>query len=75
MDTLDLDLLSTSQVAKLLNIAQRTVCLWAECDTLPGVKVGRQWRFRRDELLAWINTRNLSKKPQRVSFLPEHFRR
>lgn len=43
-------MLRTDEVATLLGIAVRTVCLWAECGELPAVKVGRQWRFRRDDI-------------------------
>jgi excisionase family DNA binding protein len=41
------DLLRTSDIARILGIAERTVCLWAECSQLPAIKVGRQWRFPR----------------------------
>src|SRR5439155_25881296 len=37
-------------VAKWLGVATRTLCLWAECKEIPGLKVGRQWRFREGEL-------------------------
>jgi excisionase family DNA binding protein len=47
-------LLTTEQVSKWLGIAQRTVCTWAECNEIPALKVGRQWRFRRQELIIWL---------------------
>jgi excisionase family DNA binding protein len=47
-------MLTTCEVSKWLGIAPRTVCTWAECQELPGIKVGRQWRFRRGELLRWL---------------------
>ena len=37
--------MTTSQVAALLNLGTRTVRKRAEQDKLPGVKVGREWRF------------------------------
>ena len=48
-------LLNTAQVAQLLGISTRTVCLWAECSELPAIKVGRQWRFRWSEVAAWLD--------------------
>jgi excisionase family DNA binding protein len=39
-------LLRTDQVASRLQVAVRTVRLWAECGAVPAVKMGRQWRFR-----------------------------
>jgi excisionase family DNA binding protein len=51
--------MSTADVGRLLLIAPRTVCLWAECSELPGIKVGRQWRFRRADIDRWINDTRL----------------
>jgi excisionase family DNA binding protein len=47
-------LLTTQQVARWLGVSSRTVCLWAECSELPALKVGRQWRFRREGIARWI---------------------
>jgi len=49
-------LLSTAAVAKWLGVSTRTVCLWAECKEIPGIKIGRQWRFRESELRDWLET-------------------
>jgi excisionase family DNA binding protein len=59
-------LLSTAKVAQWLGISTRTVCLWAECGEIPAVKVGRQWRFREDELRRWLDRAQdkiLSRRP------------
>jgi excisionase family DNA binding protein len=49
-------LLTTAAVAKWLGISTRAICLWAECKELPAIKVGRQWRFRQDELSDWLQS-------------------
>lgn len=49
-------LLTTAAVAKWLGISTRAVCLWAECKVLPAIKIGRQWRFRQDELSEWLQS-------------------
>jgi excisionase family DNA binding protein len=49
-------LLSTAAVAKWLGISTRAVCLWAECKSIPALKIGRQWRFRPEEVQAWIQS-------------------
>jgi excisionase family DNA binding protein len=49
-------LLTTAAVAKWLGISTRAICLWAECKELPAIKVGRQWRFRQDELWDWLQS-------------------
>lgn len=43
-------LLGSKEIASWLGIATRTVCLWAECDEIPAFKVGRQWRFKEDDV-------------------------
>jgi len=47
--------LSTAVVARWLGISTRTVCFWAECGEIPAMKVGRQWRFREEELRRWLD--------------------
>lgn len=47
-------LLSTAAVAKWLGVSTRAICLWAECKEIPAMKIGRQWRFRQDELRSWL---------------------
>ena len=58
-------LLTTAAVAKWLGISTRAVCLWAECKELPAIKVGRQWRFRREELRAWLESSQARSEPAR----------
>lgn len=53
-------LLSTAEVARLLRVSVRTVCVWAECCELPGYKVGRQSRFRADAITNWLEKHQLS---------------
>ena len=48
--------LSTATVAWWLGISPRTVCFWAECGEIPALKVGRQWRFREEEIRRWLDT-------------------
>jgi excisionase family DNA binding protein len=43
-------LLTTSEVASLLRVSSRTVRLWAESLQLPGIKVGKRWRFRKTDI-------------------------
>ncbi len=48
--------LSTATVARWLGISPRTVCFWAECGEIPAMKLGRQWRFREEEIRRWLDT-------------------
>lgn len=54
-------LLTTAAVAKWLGVSTRTLCLWAECQEIPAIKIGRQWRFRESELTNWLDDSESSK--------------
>lgn len=54
-------LLTTAAVAKWLGISTRAICLWAECQVIPAIKVGRQWRFRQEEVSEWLQNSGSSK--------------
>jgi excisionase family DNA binding protein len=57
--------LTTCDLAQLLGISTRTVCLWAELGEIPAFRAGRQWRFRRPEIDSWLgNARNDFVVPQ-----------
>ncbi len=49
-------LLSTAEIARWLGVSPRTICLWAECGEMPAIKVGRQWRFREEDVRRWLET-------------------
>jgi excisionase family DNA binding protein len=53
-------LLTTAAVARWLGISTRAVCLWAECKEIPAIKIGRQWRFRQDELREWLQSARIT---------------
>ena len=48
-------LLTTQEISQWLGIAPRTVRLWAETHRLVGCKVGRQWRFPREDFSEWVS--------------------
>ena len=57
------DQISTlKEVAAYLKLAEKTAYRLASEGKLPGFKVGGSWRFKREDLEAWIkqqsNTRN-----------------
>jgi len=47
-------LLATQEVSRWLGVSPRAVRLWAESGDIPAVKIGRQWRFRRDDIRDWM---------------------
>lgn len=59
-------MLTTDQISKWLGIAPRTVCTWAEVNEIPAVKVGRQWRFRRSEIILWLQQSQVNQPQART---------
>lgn len=47
-------LLNVKQVAAYLQLHEVTVLSFARQGKLPGFKVGREWRFRADDIRAWL---------------------
>jgi len=50
----ELEILTPAQLAGLLQIEEETVVELAEQGELPGRKVGEEWRFSREAILAWL---------------------
>jgi excisionase family DNA binding protein len=48
------DVLTAEQAADFLQTSRDTVLRKARAGTLPAAKLGREWRFRRADLDAWL---------------------
>lgn len=48
-------LMGIQEVAAYLKINQATAYHWAQAGRLPGIKIGRIWRFRRSDIDAWLD--------------------
>lgn len=44
-----------AEAGLLLRVYPETVARMAKSGTIPGVKVGQSWRFRRDDLVDYID--------------------
>ena len=47
--------LTTDEVLGYLNTTPRTIYRLIKTGELPALRIGRQWRFRRADLDAWID--------------------
>lgn len=47
-------ILTLKEVAAYLKLAKKTACRLASEGKLPGFKVGGSWRFKHEDLEAWI---------------------
>ena len=50
------ELLTLPEVAKLLGFKERTIYLWSQEGKLPAFKLGTTWRYRSDEIDAWLES-------------------
>ena len=50
----DDEVLTIKEIAALLKIGEKTAYSMTQKGELPGFKVRGQWRFRRADILAWI---------------------
>ena len=46
--------LSVKEIAKYLGIRIETVYRWLDVKKMPGHKLGRHWKFKRNEVDRWI---------------------
>jgi excisionase family DNA binding protein len=54
--------MTVSEVARCLNVVERTIYRLAQKGELPGFKVAGVWRFQRDDILRWIEDRKKNHK-------------
>ena len=73
------EILTIQEVAKLLKVADKTVYTMSQKGSLPAFKVGGLWRFRRQDLDAWISERvertGLVSTPARANARPMNRRK
>lgn len=53
------EVLTRDQAAELLQVHPDILVRYVRQHGLPASKVGPEWRFRRSELLAWLNSKGL----------------
>ena len=46
--------MSVEEIAGYLGVSKDTVYTWVSDKRMPGHKVGRFWKFKKDEVDAWI---------------------
>ncbi|NKC17051.1 MAG: excisionase family DNA-binding protein [Gammaproteobacteria bacterium] len=48
--------LSVAEIADYLGVKRDTLYKWIERKNMPAHKVGRLWKFRKDEIDMWVRT-------------------
>src|SRR5438067_9588094 len=59
-------LMTVKQIAEYLSVNERTVLKLVAEGSLPGVKVGNQWRFRKAMIDTWLDDQMLGVTPRYV---------
>lgn len=49
------EILTVREVAEFLKVTERTIYRLATEGQIPSFKVGGSWRFRRSDLIQWMN--------------------
>jgi excisionase family DNA binding protein len=62
MEAVTREVLNVDQAAEFLGFSAYTVREKARSGEIPGRKVGREWRFSRDQLLEWLRTGEVPKR-------------
>ncbi|MBI3184678.1 MAG: helix-turn-helix domain-containing protein [Myxococcales bacterium] len=62
--------MTVHDVARYLNVDEKTVYRLAQRGELPGFKVAGTWRFKKDDIDAWIERRKLATRDERGAAAP-----
>ena len=60
---MDFEFLTAEEVAEYLRLPLSTVYKLAQDKRLPGFKVGKHWRFRKDTIQKWIKEQEVKNEP------------
>ena len=55
--------LSADEIGKYLGVSSDTVYRWINRHAMPAHRMGRLWKFKRDEVDAWMKTGGAADKP------------
>ncbi len=48
--------MSVEEIAEYLGVSRDSVYNWVTQGKMPGHKVGRQWKFKKDEIDEWVRS-------------------
>ena len=47
---------SLKEICAYLGVSRDTIFKWIETKNMPAQKIGRQWKFKLDEVDAWVKS-------------------
>lgn len=48
--------LSMKEISEYLGVRRETIYKWIEEKSMPGHRVGRNWKFKKDEVDDWVKS-------------------
>jgi excisionase family DNA binding protein len=51
---------SVDEIAKYIGVSRDTIYTWVTQKGMPGHKVGRFWKFKKDEIDSWVRSGELT---------------
>lgn len=57
--------LSVEEISKYLGVSNDTVYRWIDNHNMPAHKIGRLWKFKKDEMDEWVRSGGAKKKNNR----------
>ena len=51
------ELMTIDEVAQYLRVKRRTIYEWVKNHRIPAIKTVGQWRFKREKIDAWLDSR------------------
>ena len=59
--------LSVDEISKHLGVSSDTVYRWIEKHSMPAHRMGRLWKFKKDEIDSWVKVGGASKQSTATS--------
>ncbi len=57
----DRDLMDVDELAEYLGLRKQTIYNWLHKRKISGIKIGKVWRFERDEIKNWLKEHRVKK--------------
>ena len=71
MDLTDSDILTLEELHSYLKIPKPTLYALAQHGRIPAAKVGKHWRFRRNDINEWLKAQQWNRPLQRRNRKPK----
>ncbi|MCD6584017.1 MAG: helix-turn-helix domain-containing protein [Candidatus Omnitrophica bacterium] len=56
-------LMSVEELAQYLGLKRQTIYNWLHQRKISGIKIGKVWRFDREEILSWLREQKNKNNP------------